>query len=62
MCRLGAILSIGFIAAYSMVVAVGKPEYLVRGFIIATVALGIGAIRTSAKASNLGQEAARQKR
>jgi hypothetical protein len=62
MCRLSAILIIGLIAAYSIGLAVGKPEYLVRGFIIATVALGIGAIRTSAKASNFGQEAVRQKR
>jgi hypothetical protein len=61
MCRLCAILIIGFIAAYSMVVAFGKPEYLVMGFIIGTVALGIGAIRASAK-SNLGQEAMGQER
>ncbi len=56
MCRLGAILIIGFIAAYSMVVALGKPEYLVRGFIIATVALGVAVIRTSAKGVTLDKK------
>ncbi len=62
MCRLGAILILGFIAANSMAVAIGKPEYLVMGFIIASVAFGIGAIRHFSEASKPGQEGVRQKR
>jgi len=38
MSRVGAILVLGFIAAHTG----GMPDYLATGFIIATVAIGIG--------------------